>query len=120
MQNVEVIHKENKYIRREVDLLKAIAIKLDRKVGEQDREIIDLKSRSMQDNLVIRRFKESTNEDPMLDAPSAIKIVYGVDLKRVRIHRIEQPRRGPVPRTLVGKLEHYEKKEEILQIQKGI
>lgn len=56
----------------------------------------------------------------MLDAPSAIKIVYGVDLKRVRIHRIEQPRRGPVPRTLVGKLEHYEKKEEILQIQKGI
>lgn len=57
MQNVEVIHKENKYLRREVDLLKAIAIKLDRKVGEQDREIIDLKSRSMQDNLVIRQYQ---------------------------------------------------------------
>lgn len=57
MQNVEVIHKENKYLRREVDLLKAIAIKLDRKVGEQDREIIDLKSRSMQDNLVIRKYQ---------------------------------------------------------------
>lgn len=118
VQNVETIHKENKNLRREVDLLKAIVIKLDRKVSEQDREIIDLKSRSMRDNILIHRFKESSNENLMLDIPSAIKKVYGVDLKFVRIHRIGPPRRGPVPRTIVGKLEHYDKKEEILQIQR--
>lgn len=118
VQNVETIHKENKNLRREVDLLKAIVIKLDRKVSEQDREITDLKSRSMRDNILIHRFKESSNENLMLDIPSAIKKVYGVDLKFVRIHRIGPPRRGPVPRTIVGKLEHYDKKEEILQIQR--
>lgn len=72
----------------------------------------------MRDTILIHRFKESSNENLMLDIPSAIKKVYGVDLKCVRIHRIGPPRRGPVPRTIVGKLEHYDKKEEILQIQR--
>lgn len=118
VQNIEAIYEENKNLHREVDLLKAIVIKLDRKVSEQDREIIDLKSRSMRDNILIHRFKESPNQNLMLDIPSAIKKVYGEDLKFVRIHRIGPPRRGPVPRTIVGKLEHYDKKEEILQIQR--
>lgn len=52
VQNIEAIHKENKKLRHEVDLLKAIVIQLDRKVSEQDREIIDLKSRSMRDNII--------------------------------------------------------------------
>lgn len=38
----------------------------------------------------------------------------------VRIHRIGPPRRGPVPRIIVGRLEHYDKKEEILQIQRDL
>lgn len=115
MQNVDAIHKENKNLHREVDLSKAIVIKLDRKFREQDREIIETKSRSMRDNLLIDRFKDSPNESLMLDVPSAIKRVYGVELKFVCIHRIGPPRCGPVPRTLVGKLEHNEKKEEVLQ-----
>lgn len=94
-----------------VDLLKAIFIKLGRKVREQDRKIIETKSRSMRDNLSIDRLKDSPDESLMLDVPSAIKSVYGVELKFVRIHRTGPPRCGPVPRTLVGKLDHYGKKE---------
>lgn len=45
VQNIEAIYEENKNLHREVDLLKAIVIKLDRKVSEQDREIIDLHAR---------------------------------------------------------------------------
>lgn len=100
---------KNKNLRREVDLLKAIVIKIDRK---EDSEIIDLKSRSMRDNIPIHRFKESPYENLMLDIPSTIKKVHGADLKFVRIHRIGPPRRGPVPSTIVGKLEHYDKKGE--------
>lgn len=93
-------------------------MKLDRKVSEQEREIVDLKSRSMQDNILIHRFKESPNENLMMDISSTIKKVYGVDLKFVRIHPIGPPRRGPVPLTIVGQLEHYDKKEEILQTRR--
>lgn len=103
---------KNKNLRREVDLLKAIVIKIDRKVSKQDSEIIDLKSRSMRDNIPLHRFKESPYENLMLDIPSAIKKVHGADLMFVRIHRIGPPRRGPVPPTIVGKLEHYDKKGE--------
>lgn len=71
----------------------------------------------MRDNILIHRFEERPNENLMLDIPSAVKKVYGVDLKFVRIHRIAPPKRGPVPRTIVGQLEHYDKKEAILQIQ---
>ena len=118
-QNVEEIQKENKTLRREVDLLKAIVIKLDRKVTEQDREITDLKGRSMRDNLMIHRFRENSSENLIVDIPKAIKKEYGVDLKFVRIHRIGPPRRGSdQPRPIVGKLENPEKKEEILRIQR--
>lgn len=117
-EDVDSIYRENQSLRREVDLLKAVVIKLDRKVSEQDREIIDLKSRSMRDNLMIHRFKEIPNENLMEDVPNAIKKEFGVDLKFVRIHRVGPPRRGPVPRLIVGKLENYQKKEEILKIQR--
>lgn len=78
MQNVDAIHKENKNLHREVDLSKAIVIKLDRKFREQDREIIETKSCSMQNNLLIDSFKDSPKESLMMDVPNDIKRVHMV------------------------------------------
>lgn len=68
----------------------------------------------MWDNILIYRFKESFNENFMLDILSVIKKVYGVDLKFVCIYCIGLFRCGLVLCIIVGKLEYYDKKEEIL------
>lgn len=55
----------------------------------------------MRDNLMIRRFKELPNENLMEDVSNAIKNEF-------------------VPHVIVGKLENYQKKEEILKIQQDL
>ncbi|XP_078322857.1 uncharacterized protein LOC111117276 [Crassostrea virginica] len=51
-QNLETIMKENKSLRQELELLKSVVIRMDRKVSEQEKEITELKGRSMRDNLL--------------------------------------------------------------------
>lgn len=63
----------------------------------------------MGDNLMIQRFEELPNENLMEDVPNAIKKEFGIDLNFVRIHRVGPPGRS---------LENYQKKEEILKIQR--
>lgn len=67
---------------------------------------------------MIQRFEELPNENMMEDVSNAIKKEFGINLNFVRIHRVGPPRRSPVPRLIAGKLENYQKKEEILKIQR--
>lgn len=119
-QNLETIMKENKSLRQELELLKSVVIRMDRKVSEQEKEITELKGRSMRDNLLIHRFAEKANENLMVEVPIEIKKVYGIDVRFVRIHRMGPMRNGKIPRIIVGKLEKYEMKEDVLQSQRQL
>ena len=44
---VESLRLENSYLRKELQVLKSVVINLDRRVSQQESEIIDLKGRSM-------------------------------------------------------------------------
>nr|XP_022333002.1 uncharacterized protein LOC111130341 [Crassostrea virginica] len=112
--------KENKSLRQELELLKSVVIRMDRKVSEQEKEITELKGRSMRDNLLIHRFAEKANENLMVEVPIEIKKVYGIDVRFVRIHRMGPMRNGKIPRIIVGKLEKYEMKEDVLQSQRQL
>ena len=50
---IHSIHSENAQLRGEVDLLRAMIIKMDRKMGHLEHEVTDLRSRSMRDNILI-------------------------------------------------------------------
>lgn len=111
VQNVEAIHKKTK-----ISVVKTIVFQLERKMTENDKEIFDLKSRSMLGNPLIHKFKESPNQNLKLNVPSVIKNVYGVDRKPVHTQCVCLFRHGLVQSAIVWKLKHYEKKEEILQV----
>lgn len=65
------------------------------KVSEKDRKVIDLKSRSIHDNLMIHIFKRLPNENLIKDVPKAINKEFDIALKYVRIHHVGPPRRKP-------------------------
>ena len=55
--------KEN-YLRKKLQVLKSVVINLDRRVFQQENEIIDLKCKSMRDNILIHNLEEEEeNED---------------------------------------------------------
>ena len=56
----------------------------------------------------------------MVEVPIEIKTVYGIDVRFVRIHRMGPMRNGKIPRIIVGKLEKYEMKEDVLQSQRQL
>nr|XP_022307809.1 uncharacterized protein LOC111113811 [Crassostrea virginica] len=118
-QNLETIMKENKSLRQELELLKSV-VRMDRKVSEQEKEITELKGLSKRDNLLIHRCAEKVNENLMVEVPIEIKTVYGIDVRFVRIHRMGPMRNGKIPRIIVGKLEKYEMKEDVLQSQRQL
>lgn len=53
---IHSIRSENAQLRGEVDLLRAMIIKMDRKMGHLEHEVTDLRSRSMRDNILIHNF----------------------------------------------------------------
>ena len=48
---------------KELQVLKSVVINLDRRVFQQESEIIDLKCKSMRDNILIHNLEEEENED---------------------------------------------------------
>ncbi|KAJ8305535.1 hypothetical protein KUTeg_016080 [Tegillarca granosa] len=58
----DAFRSENVSLKREIQNLKSVVIRLDRMVASQEEEINDLKSRSMRDNQLIHNFRESDNE----------------------------------------------------------
>jgi hypothetical protein len=53
---------ENVSLCKEPQLLKLIVVNLDRKVTQQEKEIVDLGGRSMRDNILIHSLTEEENE----------------------------------------------------------
>lgn len=70
---IKRIRNENKKPRREIDLLKSVVIRLDRKVSSQEEEILDLRGRSMRDNILIHHYKELKGENLFTSIQEAIK-----------------------------------------------
>ena len=60
---VESLRQEYSYLRKELQVLKSVVINLYRRVSQQESEIIDLKGRSMRDNILIHNLEEEENED---------------------------------------------------------
>ena len=115
---VSEIKDDNEMLRREVLLLRSVVIRMDRKIQNMDREITDLRSRSMRDNIVIHNYAYSADENLMTKVPADIKEHLDVDVEFVRIHRNGPPRQSGYPVTITGRLVDRSKKDAILQAQR--
>lgn len=113
----ETLRAENCHLREEVQLLKSIVINLDRKVTQNQNDIIDLKSRSMKHNILIHNLAEEDGENLFIKTPALIKEHLGVDAKFSNI-----PRNGwgkqDKPRPITGRLIHFPDKDKILSVHK--
>lgn len=69
---LETLRAENSHLREEVQLLKSIVINLDRKVTQNQNDIIDLKSRSMKHNILIHNLAEDDGENLFIKIPALI------------------------------------------------
>jgi myosin heavy subunit len=113
------MRSENAQLRKEVDLLRATVIKMDRKITSLEDEVTDLRSRSMRDNILIHNYAYSPGENLAHSVPNVIKDVLGVDVDFIRIHRNSV--KGLInsrPVTITAKLVDRSKKDELLQAQK--
>lgn len=61
--DISTLKTENINLRRELELLRSVVIRMDRRMSIMDNEITDLRSRSMRDNILIHNFKYTPNED---------------------------------------------------------
>lgn len=84
---LETLRAENSHLREEVQLLKSIVINLDRKVTQNQNDIIDFKSRSMKHNILIHNLAEEDGENLFIIIPALIKEHLGIDTKFSNIHR---------------------------------
>ncbi|KAK3084817.1 hypothetical protein FSP39_019522 [Pinctada imbricata] len=118
--DVHTVKEENVRLRLELDLLKSVVMRMDKKITDMDKEIISLKSRSMRDNVLVHNFPYAPNEDLMTAVPIAIKEQLGIDVEFVRIHR-NGMRRGSDSRpvSITEKLQNRSAKDAILKAQKA-
>lgn len=72
----ETLRAENSHLREEVRLLKSIVINLDRKVTQNQNDIIDLKSRSMKHNILIHNLAEEDKENLFIKSPALRCVLF--------------------------------------------
>ena len=83
-----------------------------------DKEITDLYSRSMRDNIVVHNYAYSANED-LMTSVADIKKYLGVDVAFIRIHCNGPVRRNNGrPVTITGKLKDRNREDAILRAQR--
>ncbi|KAJ8311311.1 hypothetical protein KUTeg_011137 [Tegillarca granosa] len=104
--DVTQLYKDNKALKTDVEILKSLVIRLDRKVTEESNEITDLR-KSEQENLAINLKGE-------------IKERRGIEIDFVRAHR-NSPKPNPngKPRAIAAKLVDRDAKDEILKAKKA-
>lgn len=116
---ITTLRSENAQLRRELDLLRSVVIRMDRKLSHMDDDITDLRSRSMKDNILIHNYPYTQQEDLATTMPNVIKQSLGVDVEFVRIHRNGvRPQFNNKPVTITAKLLDRNKKDEILNAQR--
>jgi hypothetical protein len=112
---VENLRKENNYLRKELQLLKSVIVNMDRRLTHQENEVVDLKGRSMRDNILVHNLPEEENEDLPSRVTTLIKEHLQLDVDFVRIHRNGPRNPGSLkPRTITGKLVNSSQKDRIL------
>ena len=117
---LSTLKSENIFLRKELELLRSVVIRLDRKMTDMDAEITDLRARSMRDNILIHNFQYTPNENLAATMPGIIKQTLGVDVDFIRIHRNGvHPQSSKRPITITAKLKDPNKKDEILKAQKA-
>ncbi|XP_062573517.1 uncharacterized protein LOC134235401 [Saccostrea cucullata] len=101
-------------------MLKSVVIRLDRRVTEQEKEIIDLKGRSMKNNILIQNLEEEEGEDLFSKIPRLLNEHLDIDgIEFANIHRNAGDRRqGDKPRVITGRLVRFENKDRILKQQR--
>ncbi|XP_056017343.1 uncharacterized protein LOC125668996 [Ostrea edulis] len=93
---LESLRKENFCLRRELQVLKSVVINLDRRLTQQENEVVDLRGRSMRDNILIHNLPEEEDED--------------LSHKK----RTKKNSGSTRPRTITGKLQNSSNKDRIL------
>ncbi|XP_062574269.1 uncharacterized protein LOC134236103 [Saccostrea cucullata] len=118
IDNIQMIQEENKKLREDVNMSKSVVINLDRTVRKQQSEITDLKSRSMNQNILIHNLPEESEEENLFEKiPHLIKQHFGVDTSFANIHR-NGPKIPGKSRIITGRLSKFTDKEKILQAQR--
>ncbi|XP_062601164.1 uncharacterized protein LOC134262856 [Saccostrea cucullata] len=119
IDNIQMLQQENKMLREDVNMLKSVVINLDRTVRKQQSEITDLKSRSMNQNILIHNLPEEEDEENLFEKiPRLIKEHFGVDTSFANIHR-NGPKTSGKPH-ITGRLSKFSDKEKILQAQREL
>ena len=65
--------------------MKYIIIKVNKRVTQQENEIVDLRGRSMRDNILIHNLKEEENENLDNKVSWLIKVLMNLDVEFIRI-----------------------------------
>lgn len=119
-KDISNLRAENAQLRRDLDLIRSVVIRMDRRMLVMDNDITDLRTRSMRDNILIHNFPYTKDENLSATMPETIKRTLGVDVEFVIIHRngIRGVHNGK-PVTITAKLADRAKKEEILNAQKA-
>lgn len=114
------IKAENKEIKKEVKLLKAIVIKKDKQIEDLKDSVVDLKSRSMRSNLLMHNIPEQKDENCENVFKQCLQQKTDLDPQSIRnmtverVHRVGPPREGRTPRPLVAKFLCFKDKETVL------
>ncbi|KAJ8302732.1 hypothetical protein KUTeg_019128 [Tegillarca granosa] len=116
--DIQYLKQSNLELRQEVDLLKSIVVRLDTRVLEQESEIIELKSRSMRENVLIHNLEEQDGENLHVRINRLFMQHFNLDVKFVRIHRNSGRPTPGKPRSITGRLVDFGQKELILKAQK--
>ncbi len=130
VREVDDLKKENESLKFRQSMYESRVERLERTVHEQKEEILDLKCRSMRDNLVFTKIKEKENEKPLdckdvlfnfLEKEMKIKDAKKV-IKNDRVHRMGAKRTGrnAQSRPIVAKFNPYGCKETVLQHAKNL
>ncbi|XP_061195102.1 uncharacterized protein LOC133203309 [Saccostrea echinata] len=118
--DISLLRQENTQLRRELELLRSVVIRMDRKMSLMEHEVTDLRSRSMRDNILIHNYPYEPNEDLPTSMPVTFKELLGVDVSFVRIHRngARPQYNSDRPVSITAKLTDRSKINTILNAQK--
>ena len=86
-EDIDALKSENIFLRKEMQGMKYIIINVDRRVTQQENEIVDLRGRSIRDNILIHNYKEEENENLDNKVSGLIKAHMNLDVEFIRIHR---------------------------------
>ena len=120
-ENVKLEEEKNN-MKHRIDIYEARVERLERTVNEQNEEILDLKCRSMRDNLVFNNVREFDKEDTREVVSDFIADVMKVDKDLIQIDRAHRtgPRKIDGTRSIVVKFANSDSKSNVIKSSPGL